>query len=171
MVNTKYTAEEALNEIKLRMVYDSSKTLNENKRMINEQVEGDLEYFKTVAKSLMNRPSQIEKVDFGNPTANVKSAAEAIKKSVTNVGTDFHGLDYVLQNGFNSINNTMGIIKAYESTGESLFDALNSEWFAGGTTGKIIDKVATQLTEWCKSNPKVNICIPKSKDELKYGKL
>lgn len=172
MVNTKYTAEEALNEIKLRMVYDSSKTLNENKRMINEQVEGDLEYFKTVAKSLMNSPSQIEKVDFGNPTANVKSAAEAIKKSVTNVGTDFHGLDYVLQNGFNNISNSMAIIKKYPLIGgESLFSALNGEWFAGGTKNKIVNQVAGQLMEWCKTKTDIGFCKPKTADELKYGKI
>jgi hypothetical protein len=36
MVTKKYTPEEALNEIRLRMVYNSSKTLNENMSLINE---------------------------------------------------------------------------------------------------------------------------------------
>jgi hypothetical protein len=171
MVQPQYSPQESLERVKLMMKYDSSKTLNENKEIIFEQSIDKSKYFRTAAKSIMKYPSQINGLKFGKPTVDVNTAVTSIKKAVSGVGTDFHGLDYVLQNGFSSINNSMGIIKAYESTGESLFDALNSEWFAGGTTGKIIDKVATQLTVWCNSNPKVYICIPKSEDELKYGKL
>jgi len=172
MVNTKYTAEEALNEIRLRMVYNASKTLNENKGMVKEQADMNMEYFKTATKSLMNNPSQIANVDFGKPTANVKNAAAAIKKSVSGLGTDFHGLDYILQNGFNNINNSMAIVKNYPAIGgESLYEALNGEWFAGGTKNKIINQVAGQLMEWCKTKPTLGICKPKTADELKYGKI
>ena len=171
MVQPQYSAQESLERVKLMMKYDSSKTLNENKEIIFEQVVNSSEYFRTVVKSIMNTPTQIGSLKFGKPTINVTTAVNSIKKAVDGIGTDTHGLDYVLQNGFSSINNSMGIIKEYPSAGESLFDALNNEWFAGGTKDKIVTKVATQLTEWCKSNPKVNICIPKSEDELKYGKF
>lgn len=171
MVQPQYSPQEALERVKLMMKYDSSKTLNENREIIFEQTIDAAKYFQTVAKSIMNNPTQISSLKFGKPTVNINTAVNSIKNAVNGVGTDYHGLDYVLQNGFSSINNSMGIIKAYVSTGESLFDALNGEWFASGTRGKIITKVATQLTEWCKSNSKLNICIPKSEDELKYGKL
>jgi hypothetical protein len=172
MVQPKYNPEESLQRVKLIMKYDSSKTLNENKGLIKEQPVDDLEYFKTVAKSLMNNPSQVKNVDFGNPTANIKTAAQAIKNSVGNVGTDFHGLDYILQNGFNNISNSMAIVKNYTSIGgESLYSALNGEWFAGRTKNKIVNQVAEQLMEWCKTKPTINICKPKTADELKYGKI
>ena len=40
MIQPKYSPEEALNKIKLMMNYDSSKTLNENKNVIEEQTIG-----------------------------------------------------------------------------------------------------------------------------------
>jgi hypothetical protein len=172
MVNKQYTAGEALNEIRLRMIYDSSKTLNENKKIVNEQNTDDLLYFETAAKSIMKNPTQIKNINFGNPTANVKAATKAIKNSVEGIGTDFRGLDYVLKNGFNNVSNSMSIIKNYPNIGgESLFDALNGEWFAGGSMTKIVNTVAEQLMEWCKTKQNINICKPKSEDELKYGKI
>ncbi len=172
MVQPQYSPGEALNRVKLMMGYDSSKTLNENKRVIFEQNNSDLEYFETAAKSVMKTPNQISKINFGNPTANVKTAANAIKKSVDGLGTDFYGLDFIIQNGFNNISNSMSIIKNYPSIGgESLFDALNSEFFAGGKMNKIVSNVSNQLMEWCKTKQNIEICKPKSKDELKYGKI
>ena len=172
MVQTKYSPEESLNKIRLNMMYDSSKTLNENKSTIKEQVGGDLEYFKTAVKSIMNKPSQVSNLSFGTPTANITNAVKAIKKSVEGIGTDFHGLDYILQNGFNNISNSMAIIKKYPSEGgESLYSALNSEWFAGGKTDKIVNQVAGQLMDWCSGKQKISICKPKTEDELKYGKI
>ena len=172
MVTRQYTAGEALNDIRLRMIYDSSKTLNENKKIVNEQNTDDLSYFETATKSIMKTPSQISGINFGNPTANVKAAANAIKQSISGVGTDFHGLDYILQNGFNNISNSMSIIKNYPSIGgESLFDALNGEWFAGGKMNKIVSDVSNQLMEWCRTKQNIGICKPKSEDELKYGKI
>jgi len=172
MIQPKYSPEEALQAIKLRMNYDSSKTLNENKDLVTEQASSNLEYFKTAAKSLMNDPSQIKSINFGNPTTNVKNAVTAIKNSVSGVGTDLHGLDYILQKGFNNISNSIAIIKSYPETGgESLFDALNGEWFAGGTVDKIVNQVATQLMGWCNGKKNIGICTPKTNDELKYGKL
>ena len=172
MVNKKYTAGEALNEIRLRMIYDSSKTLNENKKIVNEQNTGDLEYFETAAKSVMKNPTQIKNINFGNPNINFKNASNAIKKSVGGIGTTFGGLDYVLLSGFTNIANSMAIIKYYPTIGgESIFDALNEELFAGGSMDKIVIKVATQLMEWCASKPNISLCKPKTEDELKYGKI
>jgi hypothetical protein len=42
MVQPKYSPEEALERVKLMMKYDTSKTLNENKKVILEQTTGDL---------------------------------------------------------------------------------------------------------------------------------
>jgi hypothetical protein len=172
MVQDKYSPGESLERIKLMMSYDMGKTLNENKQIVNEQNVDDYEYFETATKSIMKYPNQISKLNFGNPTANVKVASKAIKDSVEGMGTDFHGLDYILKTGFNNISNSMSIIKNYESIGgESLFDALNGEWFAGGKMDKIVSQVSKQLMEWCKTKSNVSICIPKSEDELKYGKI
>jgi len=172
MVNKQYTAGEALNEIRLRMIYDSSKTLNENKRIVNEQNTDDLLYFETAAKSIMKNPTQIKNINFGSPTNNFKTAASAIKKSVDGVGTGFGGLEYVLLSGFTNISNSMAIIKYYPTIGgESIYDALNEELFAGGSMNKIVTKVANQLMQWCSNKPNVGICQPKSEDELKYGKI
>jgi len=171
MVQPKYSPEESLNHIKLRMIYDLSKTLNENKNTINEQNNTNLEYFETAVKSIMNNPSQIQNINFGTPTANIKNAVNAIKNSVNGLGTDFDGLNYIMEKGFNNISNSMAIIKEYPNTGkESLYNALKGEWFAGNTTNKIINKVVNQLMQWCKTN-KNNICAPKTKEELKYGKI
>lgn len=172
MVQTKYSPEELLNKIRLNMMYDSSKTLNENELVVKEQTEGDLEYFKTAVESIMNKPDQVSKLNFGTPTVNIDTAVKAIKKSVEGMGTDFHGLDYILEKGFNNISNSMEIIKKYPSIGgESLYSALNGEWFAGFKTDKIVTEVAGQLMEWCSGKKNISICKPKTKDELKYGKI
>jgi hypothetical protein len=47
MVQVKYTPEEALEQIKLRMKYDSSKTLKENKQNISKKPETKLPETKT----------------------------------------------------------------------------------------------------------------------------
>jgi hypothetical protein len=172
MVQPHYTPGEALNRVKLMMGYDSSKTLNENKTVIFEQNTGDLEYFETAAKSVMKNPTQIKNINFGNPTNNFKIAANAIKKSVNRIGTSYGGLDYVLLSGFTNIANSMAIIKYYPTIGgESIYDALNEELFAGGSMDKIVIKVATQLMEWCASKPNISLCKPKTENELKYGKI
>jgi hypothetical protein len=173
MVNKQYTAGEALNEIRLRMIYDSSKTLNENKRIVNEQNTDNLLYFETAAKSIMKNPKQITNINFGNPDINSKNAATAIKTSVDkNFGTDFKGLKYAIEKGFTKINNSMSIIKNYPSIGgESLYDALDGEWFAGSEMDDLVDVVANQLMEWCRTKQNIGICVPKSEDELKYGKI
>jgi hypothetical protein len=173
MVQSKYSPGEALNRVKLMMGYDSSKTLNENKSVIFEQNNGDLEYFETVTKSIMKNPKQITNINFGNPDINSKNAITAIKTAVDkNFGTDFKRLKYAIEKGFTKINNSMSIIKNYPSiSNESLYDALNGEWFAGSEMDKLVDTVSNQLMEWCRTKQNINICKPKSQEELKYGKI
>jgi hypothetical protein len=170
MVTVKYTPEEILNEIKLRMIYDSSKTLNENVNLIKE--EADLGYFETAAKSILNNPSQIQNINFGTSTVNAKQAATALKDAVSGIGTDRHGINYVIEKGFNNIANSMSIIKMYPAiAGESLYDALSGEWFDGGNMDKLLHVVKGQLINWCSTNPNISLCKVKTPDELKYGKI
>ena len=171
MVQPQYSPQEALERVKLMMSYDMSKTLNENRELLSEQVNNP-EYFTTVTKSLMKNPSQVKNINFGNPTANVKNAATQIKKAVSGMGTDFKGITYVLDNGFKDIESSIAIIKSYpEIGGESLFDALNGELFGGGAMNKIVEKVSKQIEQWCTGKTNVGICQPKTSDELKYGKI
>jgi hypothetical protein len=169
MVQDKYTAIEALEKIKLHMKYDTSKTLNENTELLKED---DSQYWATVATSIMDKPDQIKSISFGNPTVDVNQACTTIKKAVTGVGTDKDAINYIADNAFKDIANSIAIIKKYPeiSGGESLYDALNNEWFAGGAKKNMIGKVASQIMQWCVSHQKLSICKPKTAEELKYGK-
>lgn len=169
MVQDKYTAIEALEKIKLHMKYNTSKTLNENAELLKED---DTQYWATVATSIMDKPEQLKNMNFGNPTVNVDQACNAIKKAVTGTGTDKTAITYVVDNAFKDISNSIAIIKKYPeiSGGESLYDALNNEWFAGDAKKSMIVKVSTQIMEWCVSHQKLSICKPKTAEELKYGK-
>ena len=95
MVTKKYTPEEALNEIRLRMVYDSSKTLNENMSLINE---GDTSnYYKTRIQQLMQYPdNSLFNMNFGNPTVNKEQAATTIYNAIAGLGTSTKPLNYCL---------------------------------------------------------------------------
>jgi hypothetical protein len=170
MIISQYTPEEKLQRIKLMMEYSLSKTYSENKQVIEEQ--SNDEYFKTAAKSIMNEPSQVANINFGNSTVNADQACRAIKKSVDGIGTTTSGIDYVVENGFKTIADTMAIIKKYPSIGgESLYDALEGEWFIGDTKTKLVDKLTKQLQEWCQTKPTISICQPKTPEQLKWGKL
>lgn len=175
MVTRKYTAEEALNEIRLRMVYDSSKTLNENLSLINEGSTSN--YYKTRVQQLMQYPDNaIFKVNFGNPTVNVEQAATTIYNAIAGLGTSKEPLKYVIDKAFKTLPDSVAIIKAYESSdreNETLWDALNGEWFDGGAMESMVGKVAMQLKNWCTSNPKnkkITLCQELTDDELTYGK-
>ena len=175
MVTRKYTAEEALNEIRLRMVYDSSKTLNENLSLINEGSTSN--YYKTRVQQLMQYPDNaIFKVNFGNPTVNVEQAATTIYNAIAGLGTSKEPLKYVIDKAFKTLPDSVAIIKAYESSdreNETLWDALNGEWFDGGSMESMVGKVAMQLKNWCTSNPKnkkITLCQELTDDELTYGK-
>jgi hypothetical protein len=172
MVTRKYTPEEALNEIRLRMVYDSSKTLNENMSVINE---GDTSnYYKTRIKQLMQYPdNSLFNMNFGNPTVNKEQAATTIYNAIAGLGTSFKQLAYVIDNAFKTLADSVSIIKTYKSPNrenETLWDALNGEWFDGGAMESVIDKIAGQLKTWCQAHMKISLCKEMTDDELKYGK-
>jgi len=173
MVQPKYSPEEALDRVKLMMGYNSSKTLNENKSAIFENNNVDTDYyFNIITKSIMNTPSLVKNLNFGSATVNTETAAKTIKKSVDGIGTTFEGLEYALLSGFTNIANSMEIIEVYPTiSDESLYQALKGEVFGRNFMNKLVDTVSKQLINWCKTNPKVNICIPKTKEVLKYGKI
>lgn len=170
MVQPKYTPEESLQRVKLMMEYNLSKTYTENKTVIQEQAND--EYFKTVAESIMNDPSQVKNIDFGNPTINVAQACQSLYKAIDGLGTTTSGISYIVDSAFKTIADTIAIIKKYpEVGGESLYDALEGEWFIGSTKNKVIGKIASQMQSWCQTKTNIGICTPKTADELKWGKF
>lgn len=171
MVTPKYSAEESLQRIKLMMEYDLSKTNTENESIIQEQSMDILKYFKTAVESILNKPEQVDKINFGTSIVDAAKAAKTIEKAISGVGTTTEAIDYVINNAFKDLASSIAIIKKYpEVAGESLYEALEGEWFADETKENLIKKVGSQLMTWCQTNPKVTICIPKSEEELKYGK-
>jgi hypothetical protein len=175
MITRKYTPEEALNEIKLRMVYDSSKTLNENISSVNAT--NNPNYFKTRVQQLMQYPdSPLFSLNFGNPTVNKEQAANTIYSAIAGMGTTKDALSHVIDKAFKTLSDSVSIIKAYKSSereDETLWDALNGEWFDGGAMENVVNKVANQLKTWCDADvkrKKVELCQVLTDNELKYGK-
>lgn len=169
MVQPKYNPQEALKRVELMMKYDSSKTLTENKEIIFEQ--SDFNYFNEISKSIMKYPDKWP-IDFGKPTIDVTKHSQEIYKAIKGAGRDSKGLEYIIPKTFNTINNSVSTIKTYPSIGkESIYDAINGEWFAGKILSDIISRLSTQLTEWCNipNNKKNDICTIKTKEQLKYG--
>ena len=178
MITKKYTPEEALNEIRLRMVYDSSKTLNENMSSVSAvSATNNPNYYKTRIEQLMQYPDNaLFNVNFGNPTVNTEQAATTIYKAISGLGTSTQPLSYVINNAFKTLADSISIIKNYQSSereDETLWDALNGEWFDNGSMEKLVSKVGGQLKTWCESDVKHKknaICQVLTDDELKYGK-
>ena len=176
MVQPQYSPEEALNRVKLMMGYDSSKTLNENKSVIFEQIASPDEYFKSIVKGYMKYPEKMT-VNYGSPKIDPKKNAQAFQKAISpedtlGIGRDNSGLDYIINKTFNNISDSMAMIKTYpEVAGENLYDAIDGEWFSGNLMKTIISKISSQLKSWCTVpvNSKQEICKVKSKEELKYG--
>ena len=82
MVQPQYSPEEALNRVKLMMGYDSSKTLNENKSVIFEQIASPDEYFKSIVKGYMKYPEKMT-VNYGSPKIDPKKNAQAFQKAIS----------------------------------------------------------------------------------------
>lgn len=170
MVQPKYTPEESLQRIKLMMEYNSSKTLKENENLILEQLEN--EYFELRAKQLMKYPEKFASLNFGKPTIDPVKSSAAILKTIKGLGTEKEGLGYVIGKSFTSLPNSVAVIKSYPSVGkESLYSAIDGEWFAGGALDGLVSTVGAQLLQWCKlpANAKNKICAVKSKQEMEYG--
>ena len=169
MVQPNYSPEEALERVKLMKSYDMSKTLNENKVVIFEQSVNPDEYFSTIVKGYMKNPNKMT-INYGNPTIDPKKNAEAFQKAIKGIGRDISGLDYVIDKTFNKLSDSMSLIKTYpEVNGETLYDAIDGEWFSGGIMKTIVNKITSQLKTWCTSNPQKEICKVKSKEQMKYG--
>jgi hypothetical protein len=171
MVQPQYSPEEALNRVKLMMGYDSSKTLNENKSVIFEQIASPDEYFKSIVKGYMKYPEKIT-INYGTPSINPKKNAEAFQTAIDGLGRDISGLDYIIGKTFNKLSDSMAMIKTYpEVAGENLYDAIDGEWFSGNLMKTIVSKISSQLKSWCTVpvNSKQEICKVKSKEEMKYG--
>jgi hypothetical protein len=166
MVHDNYSPEESLDRIKLLMKYDSSKTLNENKIILEQN---DSEYFKEIAKQFMEYPQSIT-INAGSPTINTKAAASAFLKSIKGMGR--RDTDYVIGKAFPTFADSIALLKLYPSVGgETIYSAIKGEWFSGGMMNKVVGLISSQLSSWCSTgkNSKNKICTPKSKEEMKYG--
>jgi len=171
MVQPQYSPVEALERVKLMMSYNMSKTLNENKDIIFEQSVNPDEYFSKIVKGYMKNPDKMT-INYGNPTIDPRKNAEAFQKAIGGIGRDISGLDYVISKTFNKLSDSMSIIKVYpEVNDETLYDAIDGEWFSGNIMKSIVGKISTQLKSWCAStgNSKKEICKVKSKEQMKYG--
>jgi len=166
MVHDKYNPEESIERIKLMMNYDMSKTLNENRLLLEQD---DTEYFNEIAKQFMKYPDKIS-IKSGNPTIDVNKSAIAFYKTIAGAGR--RDTDYVISKIFTSLPNSIGVLKVYPTIGkETIYDAIKGEWFSGGLMDKVVDTISTQIKEWCSTgnNKKNEICVVKSKEQLKYG--
>ena len=167
---------EALKRVLLMMNYNSKKTLVENTELIFEQTSD--EYFTNLAKSFMAHPEQIPNI-FGNPTIKPEVNAKAFFGAISNVMNKTRGvtgmfrdmdpnqgLPSIISKTFNSLPNSIAMFKVYPSVGgESLWDALQGEWFADDLKDSVINPVKTQIQTWCKDpkNSKNNLCVVKSR--------
>jgi hypothetical protein len=178
MVHTKYSPKESLERIELLMKYDSSKTLTENLNTTNQNnttTTGNqadaIEYFKKIAESIMKYPDKYS-INVGQPTINPSKNAAAFYKAIKGLGRDRDGLKYIISKSFDTIANSIAFIKAYPSVGEeSLYEAIDGQWFAGNLMENIVGLVSQQLQQWCSStsNKSKGICTVRTKEQLKYG--
>jgi hypothetical protein len=166
MIHDKYTTKEVLEKIKLHMKYDSSKTLNENTELLKEE---SWDYWKEIAKQFMKYPNNIS-INPGTPTIDVPKSCVAFYKTISGLGR--RDTNYVTSKIFTSLPNSIGVLKAYPTIGkETIYDAIEGEWFSGGLMNSIVTTISGQIKDWCSTgnNSKNKICTEKSKEEMKYG--
>jgi len=134
------------------------------------------EYFTNLVNSFMAHPEQIPNI-FGQPTIKPEVNAKAFFMAISNdkkrgLGSftrdmdPEQGLPDIIKKTFNSLPNSVAMIKAYPAVGgETLWKALEGEWFAGDLKNLVITPIKTQLQNWCKDpkNTKNNLCVVKSK--------
>ncbi len=164
------TPQEALDRVKLLMKYDMKKTLNEN--IEEQETAGNMDWFKTVVENFMQIPTQIDKINFGSPSGDIKARVAAFDKAISGIGRDNKGIEHIISKSMTNIADSMAFIKTYtEVNNESFYDAIEGEWFSENIMDTVVNTIANQLSTWCSANPKQSICTPKSDVERKYGKL
>lgn len=164
--------QEELRRSLLMMNYDMKKTLSENTEVISEQ--SNEEYFKIRIKQILKYPEKISSFKPVIGQTQIK-AAQTLNQGVTGLASSAKStaVNYSIDKGFNTLEELLGLSKKYkESYGESLLDALEGEWFAGGDD-RVIEKgirLAKQLCNNPKKDKKYNEwCKPVSTNKLKYG--
>lgn len=128
-------------------------------------------YFKTRSLQIMEYPEKIPTVTGFDQTV-VRAVTDGIAEGVKGIGRETEPLSYLISKGFSTFPNSVEICKKYKNEkGESLYDAIEGEWFSGGITENIQNRIANSMRTWCMqpANSKNSLCVIKSENELKYG--
>ena len=170
--------QEELKRSLLVMNYDMRKTLSENTEVIIEQ--NNEKYFETRIKQILKYPEKISVFKPSIGQTQIK-AAQVINQGVSGLrnANKSEAVNYSIDKGFNTLEELLGLSKKYkESYGESLLDALEGEWFAGGDD-RVIEKGVRLAKEVCNQPRRYGSnmdgekrykewCTPVSDNELKY---
>ena len=170
--------QEELKRSLLVMNYDMRKTLSENTEVIIEQ--NNEKYFETRIKQILKYPEKISVFKPSIGQTQIK-AAQVINQGVSGLrnADKSEAVNYSIDRGFNTLEELLGLSKKYkESYGESLLDALEGEWFAGGDD-RVIEKGVRLAKEVCNQPKRYGSnmdgekrykewCTPVSDNELKY---
>ncbi len=170
--------QEELKRSLLVMNYDMRKTLSENTEVIIEQ--NNEKYFETRIKQILKYPEKISVFKPSIGQTQIK-AAQVINQGVSGLrnADKSEAVNYSIDKGFNTLEELLGLSKKYkESYGESLLDALEGEWFAGGDD-RVIEKGVRLAKEVCNQPRRYGSnmdgekrykewCTPVSDNELKY---
>lgn len=170
--------QEELKRSLLVMNYDMRKTLSENTEVIIEQ--NNEKYFETRIKQILKYPEKISVFKPSIGQTQIK-AAQVIHQGVSGLrnADKSEAVNYSIDKGFNTLEELLGLSKKYkESYGESLLDALEGEWFAGGDD-RVIAKGIRLAKEVCNQPRRYGSnmdgekrykewCTPVSDNELKY---
>lgn len=170
--------QEELKRSLLVMNYDMRKTLSENTEVIIEQ--NNEKYFETRIKQILKYPEKISVFKPSIGQTQIK-AAQVINQGVSGLrnADKSEAVNYSIDRGFNTLEELLGLSKKYkESYGESLLDALEGEWFAGGDD-RVIEKGVRLAKEVCNQPRRYGSnmdgekrykewCTPVSDNELKY---
>lgn len=170
--------QEELKRSLLVMNYDMRKTLSENTEVIIEQ--NNEKYFEIRIKQILKYPEKISVFKPSIGQTQIK-AAQVINQGVSGLrnADKSEAVNYSIDKGFNTLEELLGLSKKYkESYGESLLDALEGEWFAGGDD-RVIEKGVRLAKEVCNQPRRYGSnmdgekrykewCTPVSDNELKY---
>lgn len=176
MVKPKYSPEEALQRVKLMMKYDSSKTLNENKLLIEQaDISGDIRDIKDEVSSFLNADEdEIIKIIQKYKTADEFNKLAAAWKD--KYGTDFGTAIYSVINSNDPTESkqlkdhlaSIGITATAQSTGDGRGTFM---WaFSGGNASKTGAKTDTKTdTKQDGTNKKTSSYTPCSPGKYVRG--